>query len=118
MEKHPESNGESYYDLFEDWELIESSFLKQYGIRIREVDDMSWTEFCSLLSGIMHDTPLGYIVSIRAEKDPKVIKDFTPDQKRIRSEWILRKSEKVKQNPKESNIDWSAFQKWAKENYS
>lgn len=52
---------------------------------------MSWQEFCSLLSGIMHDTPLGQVVSIRAEKDPKVIKNFTKDQKRIHSEWFSRK---------------------------
>ena len=48
---------------------IEASFLKQYGIRLREDDNMSYSEFCSLLSNIMPDTPLGQIVSIRAEKD-------------------------------------------------
>lgn len=71
--------------------MIESSFLKQYGIRLRTENDMSWQEFCSLLSGIMHDTPLGQVVSIRAEKDPKIIKNFTKEQKRIRSEWFSRK---------------------------
>ena len=86
---HP--SGESYYDIFDDWELVESSFLKQYGIRLRTEDDMSYAEFCSLLSGIMYDTPLGQVVSIRAEKDPKVIKRFTKEQKRIRSEWSARK---------------------------
>jgi len=86
---HP--SGESYYDIFDDWELVESSFLKQYGIRLRTEDDMSYAEFCSLLSGIMCDTPLGHVVSIRAEKDLKVIKNFTKEQKRIRSEWISRK---------------------------
>lgn len=79
---------------------------------------MSWAEFCSLLAGIMPDTPLGRIVAIRAEKDPKVIKKFSTDQKRIRSEWILRKSEKIKENPNESNIDWEAFQKFAKGTFS
>lgn len=44
-----------------------------------------------MLSGIMYDTPLGQVVSIRAEKDPKVIKNFTKEQKRIRSEWFSRK---------------------------
>lgn len=86
---HPSS--EAYYDLIEDYDLIESSFLKQYGIRLRTEEDMSWQEFCSLLSGIMPDTPLGQIVSIRAEKDLKIIKNFTKEQKRIRSEWLSRK---------------------------
>lgn len=94
IQRHP--NGESYYDLIDDWDLIESSFLKQYGIRLRTEDDMSWQEFCSLLSGIMPDTPLGQIVSIRAEKDPKVIKEFNKDQKRIRSEWIYRERSRGK----------------------
>lgn len=52
---------------------------------------MSYSEFCTLLSGIMPDTPLGQIVSIRAEKDKEVIKHFTPEQKRIRAEWRNRK---------------------------
>lgn len=94
MERHPRNNCESYYDLFDDWELIESSFLKQYGIRIRSEDDMSWNEFCSLLSGIMPDTPLWQIVSYRSEKDPKRIKEFTKEQKQIRNEWLKRRNQK------------------------
>lgn len=74
--------------------MIESSFLKQYGIRLRTEEDMSWQEFCSLLSGIMPDTPLGQIVSIRAEKDPKVLKNFTKEQKRVRREWLYRQNKK------------------------
>lgn len=87
----PCNTGESYYDLIEDWSLIESSFLKQYGIRLRAEEDMLYPEFCSLLSGIMPDTPLGQVVSIRAEKDKKIIKSFNKEQKRIRNEWINRK---------------------------
>lgn len=105
---------EAYYDLFDDWELIESSFLKQYGIRLRQDDDMSWSEFCSLLSGIMHDTPLGAVVSIRAEKDPKTLKTFTKEQRRIRNDWILRRNKKLKDNPNAYNAYWDNFQKWAK----
>ena len=74
--------------------MIESSFLKQYGIRLRTEEDMSWQEFCRLLAGIMPDTPLGQIVSIRAEKDPKVLKNFTKEQKRVRREWLYRQNKK------------------------
>lgn len=52
---------------------------------------MSYQEFCSLLSGIMPDTPLGQIVSIRAENDKEIIKHFTPEQRRIRMEWRNRR---------------------------
>ena len=105
--KHPK---ESYYDLFDDWNLIESSFLKQYGIRLRTADDMSYEEFCSLLSGIMPDTPLGGIVSIRAEKDPKVIKQFTKEQKNIYNEWKLKKASEMKKDTKAYKDYWSRMQ--------
>ena len=86
---------ESWYDLLEDYDLIEASFAKQYGIRLRNEQDMTWSEFATLLSGLMPDTPLGQIISIRAEKDKEVIKRFTKDQKRIQSDWKRRQSKNV-----------------------
>lgn len=83
------SNNNSWYDLFEDWSLIESSFAQQYGIRLRKnLSEMEWGEFASLLSGLNGDTPLGNVVRIRSEKDPKVIKTFTASEKQIRNEWL------------------------------
>jgi hypothetical protein len=63
-----ESN-DPYYDLFEDWDLIVSSFLSQYGLRIRtkEFESVSWEEFKALLSGIAPESSLGRIVAIRSE---------------------------------------------------
>lgn len=55
---------------------------------------MSWAEFRQLLSGLDAETPLGRIVAIRSEKDPKRLKEFTPEMRRIRSDW-LRKRAKV-----------------------
>ncbi len=114
--KRPQSN--AYYDIWDDWELIEASFLSQYGIRLRTDDNMSWSEFCSLMSGIMPETPLGRVVGIRAEKDPKVIKNFTKEQKRIRNDWIARRNRKLMENPKVYNEYWNSFQKWAKTAFS
>ncbi len=51
---------------------------------------MTWAEFSTLLSGLLPDTPLGQVVSIRCEKDPKRIRNFTPAQKRIHDEWAQR----------------------------
>lgn len=45
-----------------------------------------------MLSGIGPDTPLGRIVAIRSETDKNVLKHFTRDQKRIRSEWMARRA--------------------------
>ena len=91
-----QNNNESYYDLIEDFDLIESSFAQQYGIRLRnEIDTMKWGEFASLLSGINGDTPLGNIVRIRSEKDPKTIKNFTESEREIRSKWLNKSAKKV-----------------------
>lgn len=98
MKKTGESH-EPYYDLFEDFDLIVSSFLAQYGIRILSPDlkTMSWDEFKALLSGIGPDTPLGRIVTIRAETDKEIIKNFTKDQHKIWSEWRSRQAENTSQ---------------------
>lgn len=88
-------SSDPYYDLFEDWDLIVSSFLSQYGLRIRtkEFETVSWDEFKSLLAGISPETALGRVVGIRSEQDKNVIKHFSRDQKRIYNEWRYRKAE-------------------------
>lgn len=76
-----------WYDLVDDWELIESSFATQYNLRFKDLCEMSWNEFSTLLSGIMYKTPLGQVVSIRSEEDKDILKNFTKEQHRIRNEW-------------------------------
>lgn len=71
---------------------------------------MSWDEFCTLLSGLKADTPLGTIVSIRSENDKDIIKNFTPQQKKIRSDW-QRKNRKVIKNMDKYNHDMQMFEK-------
>ena len=114
--RHPQSN-ETYYDIWDDWDLIEASFLSQYGIRLRIEDDMSWSEFCSLLSGIMPETPLGRIVGIRAEKDAKVIKNFTKEQMKIHTDWILKRNKKMVGTPQYIEY-WTQLQREFKAAYS
>ena len=82
---------EVWFDLFEDWGLIEASFATQYGIRLRNEPDMSWGEFTTLLSGLNSKTPLGQIITIRSENDKEILKHYTPEQHRIRNEWRSRK---------------------------
>lgn len=79
---------------------------------------MSYSEFCSLLSGIMPDTPLGQIVSIRAEKDVKVIKAFTNEQRRIRNEWLIRRNRRRRLNPAKAMKEILKFQQEAKRMFS
>lgn len=48
---------------------------------------MSWGEFMTLLAGINSDSALGTIVGIRSETDAEKIKNFTPQQRKIRNDW-------------------------------
>ena len=77
---------EYWYDIFQDWDLIEASFLQQYGIRLRQTD-LTYDEFSIYLAGLLPDTPLGNIVQIRSENNRDTLKHFTSQQKKIRNEW-------------------------------
>ena len=71
-----------------DWDLIVSSFAQQYGIRLYyEYENISCEEFRQLLSGLSGDTPLGYVVQIRSERNPKKIREMTAKEKKIRAKW-------------------------------
>lgn len=65
---------------------------------------MSWSEFTSLLSGIMPKTPLGQIVAIRSEDDKDMLKNFTKDQHRIRNEWRSRQINSMTDEEKEAQV--------------
>lgn len=89
-------SSDPYYDLIDDFDLIVASFQAQYGIRLsRDLEGMKWDEFKALLVGISPETPLGRIVSIRAEDDKEILEHFTKEQRRIRSEWRNRRAKKV-----------------------
>ena len=109
---------EDWYDLYEDWGLIEASFTAQYGIRLRQEEDMSWSEFCTLLAGIMPETPLGQVVSIRCENDKEVLKRFTKEQHRIRNEWRSRMTKAVTLNKDEAKKQLKMFQEAMKKAFS
>ena len=81
--------------------MIISSFLSQYGLRIRtkEFESVSWDEFKSLLAGLAPETALGRMVAIRSETDKDVIKHFTREQKRIYDDWRNRAAERTRQEP-------------------
>ncbi|MDP4144487.1 MAG: Gp15 family bacteriophage protein [Bacillota bacterium] len=83
---------------------MEASFTAQYGIRLRDETEMSWAEFCTLLSGIMPKTPLGQIVSIRSEENSDMLKNFTPEQHKIRDEWRNRQLDDMTDMEKEDKI--------------
>jgi hypothetical protein len=65
---------------------------------------MKWREFSYYLGGLDHSTPLGTVVSIRAENDPQRLKDFTPEQRRIRNKWRSRMAKKKPQKDTDAAI--------------
>jgi hypothetical protein len=68
---------------------------------------MSWQEFCSLVSGLSGDTPLGRIVQIRSEQNNDILKTFTSQQRKIRADWLKKKADKV--TPAEKDYFLRAF---------
>lgn len=109
-----QSNNEAWYDLEDDWELVASSLKTQYGYSIRkEINNMSWAELCSDISGLMGETPLGNIVQIRSEDDKERLKNFTQEQKNIR--WEYRNKMAQKMDKEEFKKVITEFQKMFKE---
>lgn len=73
-----------------------ASFRAQYGIRLAtDLPTMKWREFAAYMAGLDGKSPLGRIISIRAEEDPEILRQFTPDQNRIRNAWRTKKAKKV-----------------------
>ncbi|MDO4864642.1 MAG: Gp15 family bacteriophage protein [Ruminococcus sp.] len=97
----PFPKSDPWYDLEHDADLIAQSIAKQYQILPSKQEKLPYTEWLLLLSGIMEDTPLGQIVLIRKEDDPKRIKSFSVYEKRIHNEWrSFLANRKVKQGAK------------------
>lgn len=85
----------------EDYDLIEASFLSQYGIRLK-VTELQFDEFLNLTSCLMSDTPLGQIVAIRSETDADIISKFTDNQRKIYNDWVKRETLNNKEKYTES----------------
>lgn len=106
-----------WYDIFIDWDLIEASFAQQYGIRLA-ITDMTYAEFIRLLKGLLPDTPLGKVVTIRAETDRNVLENFTKEQLKIRSEWMLHKNEIMRLDKEAYAEKIRGFQEFCKSAFS
>ena len=50
-------------------------------------DTMDWKEFITLLAGLRKETPLGQMIAIRSEEDPQILKQFSVEQKQLRTQW-------------------------------
>ena len=77
--------------------LIEQSIAKQYGVLPSAQLELPYWEWARLVSGLMDDTPLGRVVAVRSESDPERIKQFSPWQRQIRTDWQNHLAGKAKQ---------------------
>lgn len=68
--------------------LIEQSIAKQYHVLPSEQRELSYCDWAKLVSGLMHDTPLGQVVALRSEDDPEILKHMTAEQRAVRREWF------------------------------
>lgn len=103
---------ESWYDFYDDWELIESSIAQQYGIRIRsEIETISWSEVKMLISGLLSDTPLGRVIEIRSENNKEQLKHFTPEMHKIRNDWRNRRAKDKLKDEEALNRTFSNMEK-------
>ena len=84
-----------WYDLEYDRVLIEQSIAKQYRVLPSEQGDLRYSDWIKMVSGLMDDTPLGRIVMIRSETDKERIKNFSPEQRRIQSDWKRFRSQRL-----------------------
>ena len=73
----------------DDYDIIEASFLSQYGIRLKTTE-LQFDEFLNLTSCLMPETPLGQIVAIRSETDYDRISNFNDAQRKIHDDWANR----------------------------
>lgn len=55
---------------------------------------MDWDEFRDLLGGLNETTPLVRVAQIRLETDKDVIKEFTPQQRQMNSQWKKKAAQK------------------------
>ena len=85
----------------EDYDLIEASFLAQYGIRLKTTE-LQFDEFLNLASCLMPETPLGQIVAIRSEKDGEVIRNFNDAQRKIYNDWANREVDRSEREYRDS----------------
>ena len=81
--------------------LIEQSIATQYGVLPAAQGDLPYPEWGKLVSGLMDDTPLGRVVAVRAERDPKVIAQMGPWQREIRSAWRAFLARRTKNTPED-----------------
>lgn len=99
--RNPSNGTDALYDSEFDAVLIEQSIATQYGILPGAQGELRYPEWSKLVSGLMDNTPLGRVVAVRGEMDPKIVAQMNPAQKRIRAEWRSFLASRATMQPRE-----------------
>jgi hypothetical protein len=79
---------------------------------------MPFSEFQELLTGLMSDTPLGNMVSIRSETNKDILKSFTPAMMEERRKWLNRQANDKLNNPEKLEQIFASYEKLFASMYS
>lgn len=108
--RNPQKNQNSndWYDMEYDRILIEQSIAKQYGVLPSKQENLHYSDWSKMVSGLMDDTPLGRVVGVRSETDKDIIKNYSQEQRAVRDEWsrFLASRVKGKEFTKSDEADW------------
>lgn len=64
-----------------------------------EQENLKYSDWAKMVSGLMDDTPLGRVVGVRSETDQEIIRRFTPEQRAIRQDWERVRAKRILQLP-------------------
>lgn len=81
--------------------LIEQSIAKQYGVLPSEQENLKYSDWSKMVSGLMDDTPLGRVVGIRSETDQDIIHKFTSEQRAVRTDWEHARAKQILKLPEQ-----------------
>lgn len=104
--KHPfKANEDSYYDLYDDWDIINVDLKKEYNGRgLNEIllnEKIKWSEFSTMISNLSYHSGLANLVRIRSEKDPVKIKQFNSYERKIYLDWKNKRNKNITPEQKE-----------------
>lgn len=86
--KKEKEEQEKSFDFEIDADAIYASFVKEYGIRLKDTE-MHWYEFRTLFGHLADDTPIGKLIQIRMMKESDVPKEKREELQKIKEEIAL-----------------------------
>lgn len=87
-DRKDKEESEKSFDFEIDADAIYASFVKEYGIRLKDTE-MHWYEFRTLFGNLSDDTPIGKLIRLRTMKEEDVPKDKLTEFRKLKEEIAL-----------------------------